>query len=144
MTGGSLDPVLETLKTIVMAGKHLEITLLIIPTLNDSPDEFSRMTDWILNELGPGIPLHLSRYFPAYKLTLPPTSMTTLNQFASMACEKLNYVFTGNVSNDDYSSTFCPRCKAELIRRNHYDVTIMELTREGKCSNCGAVIPIRI
>jgi pyruvate formate lyase activating enzyme len=49
MTGGSLDPVLETLKTVVMAGKHLEITLLIIPTLNDSPDEFSRMTDWILN-----------------------------------------------------------------------------------------------
>lgn len=142
MTGGSLDPVLGTLKAIVKAGKHLEITLLVIPSLNDSAEEFSRMTDWIRNELGPDIPLHLSRYFPSYKLSLPPTPMTALLQFAGMAREKLNYVYTGNISIGDYSSTFCPRCKAELIRRESYEVTITGLTSKGLCSECGEFIPI--
>jgi len=144
MAGGSLEPVLETLKAIYNAGKHLEITFLVIPGLNDSPAEFEAMTDWIAEELGVDIPLHLSRYFPSFKLSLPPTPVSTLNNFAGTAARKLNYVFTGNVSGNNYTSTFCSRCKAELIHRNGYDIYITGLTGEGKCSRCGTVIPVKI
>lgn len=72
MAGGMLAPVLETLRAIVAGEKHLEITFLVIPTLNDSEEEFLKMIGWISSELGSDIPLHLSRYFPAWKLHLPP------------------------------------------------------------------------
>ncbi len=144
MTGGSLNPVLETLETIAKAGKHLEITLLVIPGLNDSDEEFDRMTGWIADKLGPDVPLHLSRYFPAYMLSLPPTPIRILNRFYASASEKLHYVFTGNVSDGDHSSTFCPDCRTELIHRNRYDITITGLTGEGKCSRCGTGIPVRM
>jgi pyruvate formate lyase activating enzyme len=144
MTGGNLQPVLETLKAIVYAGKHLEITFLVIPALNDSPDEFDAMTDWIAGQLGPDVPLHLSRYFPSYKLSNPPTPVATLNRFAQLASQKLHYVFTGNVSEEEHASSFCPECKAELIHRNRYDVKINGLTDEGKCARCGTAIPVRM
>ncbi len=138
ITGGRLAPVLETLKAVIDAGKHLEITFLVIPTLNDSEEEFREMVDWISLELGPDIPLHLSRYFPAWKLSLPPTPELTLNHFADIAAEKLRYVYTGNVSTDAHSITFCPDCKTRLIMRKRYQVELPGLTEDGKCSHCGA------
>jgi pyruvate formate lyase activating enzyme len=143
-TSGHLEPVLETLKTIAGAGKHLEITHLVITGLNDSTEEFHLLTDWIVRELGQDIPLHLSRYFPAYKLSRQPTSTSVLNHFASLAAEKMHYVFTGNVTNDNFSSTFCPHCRALLIHRQRYDITISGLTSEGKCLKCGTPIPVKM
>jgi len=142
MTGGRLTPILESLKTIRKAGKHLEITFLVIPGLNDSTEEFDRMTGWIFNELGPDVPFHLSRYFPAYRLSVPPTPHQTLNRLATAAAQKLRYVFTGNVSNEDFSSTFCPYCQAELIHRIGYDIRVTGLSAEGTCRGCGAKIPV--
>ncbi len=142
MTGGSLEPVLESLKIIVKAGRHLEITLLVIPAINDSPDEFRLMTDWIYHVLGNEIPFHLSRYFPSYKLSLPPTPVSTILRFAEIAGEKLDYVYTGNMGDSDYSSTYCPHCRSELIHRSYYEVEFTGLTSEGTCSGCGNSIPV--
>lgn len=142
MTGGSLKPVLDSLKTIVKAGRHLEITFLVIPSLNDSPDEFRLMTDWICHELGNEIPLHLSRYFPSYKLFLPPTPPATVLKFAEIAGEKLDYVYAGNMGDNDFSSTYCPHCRSELIHRSYYEVQLTALTPEGTCSKCGTSVPV--
>jgi pyruvate formate lyase activating enzyme len=144
LTGGRLGPVLETLKNIVQAGKHLEITHLVIPGLNDSIEEFNCLTDWIVKELGDDVPLHLSRYFPAFELSLPPTPLSVLLQFAALAAEKLHFVYTGNVGSNDFSSTYCPHCHTLLMKRHGYNVGVTGLTGEGRCTGCGAVIPVRM
>lgn len=93
---GRLKPVLDVIK---MAAKkcHIELTNLIIPTLNDSEVIIRKMVDWIYENLGPEVPLHLSRYFPCYKLSLPPTPVETLKKAEKIAKEKLKYVYVGNV-----------------------------------------------
>jgi pyruvate formate lyase activating enzyme len=144
LTGGNLEPVLETLKNIMQAGKHLEITHLVIPGLNDSMEEFHFLTDWIVKELGVDIPLHLSAYHPAFRLSQPPTPLSVLQQFAAGASEKLHFVFTGNVSNNEFSATFCPHCHGSLIKRYGYNILITGLTGEGRCNSCGTLIPVRM
>ncbi len=93
---GALKPILDVIK---MSAKscHIELTNLIIPTLNDSDSTIKKMVDWIYDNLGSGIPLHLSRYFPCYKMSLPPTPMETLKKAERIAKEKLKYVYVGNV-----------------------------------------------
>lgn len=141
VTGGSLAPVLQTLKTIVKAGKHLEITHLVIPGLNDDPAELTELVAWMANELGKGIPLHLSRYFPAYHLDQPPTPLETLSHFATLAKERLDFVYSGNVGSSEFSDTWCPECHNRLIVREGYQTLVTGLTPEGRCSKCGANIP---
>jgi pyruvate formate lyase activating enzyme len=143
-TGGRLEPVLETIKNIVKGGKHLEITHLIIPGLNDSESEFLCLTNWIAEELGADVPLHLSRYFPAWKLAQMPTPLETLTLFAGIAKRKLNYVYTGNVGTNEYLSTRCPDCDALLIHRQGYHTCVSGLNRDGKCDQCGLTIPVRM
>ncbi len=93
---GRLKPVLEVIKRSARAC-HIELTNLIIPTLNDSEDELRKMVDWIYDNLGPDVPLHFSRYFPCYKMTLPPTPVETLKMAERIAKTKLKYVYLGNV-----------------------------------------------
>jgi len=75
--GGKIHPVLETIKTVSKIA-HLELTTLVIPTLNDSTDDFIKLRDWIADEVGENVPVHLSRYYPMYKLSIPPTPVETL------------------------------------------------------------------
>lgn len=93
---GRLKPVLDVIK---LSSKkcHIELTNLIIPTLNDSEAIIRKMVDWICDNLGPDVPLHLSRYFPCYKTTLPPTPIETLKKAEKIAREKLKYVYVGNI-----------------------------------------------
>ncbi|MDP3791217.1 MAG: AmmeMemoRadiSam system radical SAM enzyme [Candidatus Omnitrophota bacterium] len=93
---GSLGPVLEVIKTAAKKC-HIELTNLIIPTLNDSEVMIRGMVDWIYKNLGAGVPLHFSRYFPCYKATLPPTPIETLKMAEQIAKEKLKYVYVGNI-----------------------------------------------
>jgi pyruvate formate lyase activating enzyme len=136
-TKGKLEPVLETLKIIAAHGNHLEITNLVIPGLNDDDKKFEKMVKWIAGELGPHIPLHLSRYFPQYKLDLPPTPIEKLNQFYSMAKHHLQHVYLGNVNDGRHASTHCPNCHALLIERNHYLTKIAQSGFKGTCTACG-------
>ena len=96
MCKGKLQPVLEVIKR-AHRDCHIELTTLIIPTLNDSDEEIKREVDWIHDNLGPETPLHFSRYFPCYKMNIPPTSIKTLERAAEIALRRLKYVYLGNV-----------------------------------------------
>ncbi|MDD5436211.1 MAG: AmmeMemoRadiSam system radical SAM enzyme [Candidatus Omnitrophica bacterium] len=93
---GSLKPVLDVIKR-AHKSCHIELTNLIIPTLNDSEETIRKMVDWIYENLGPEVPLHFSRYFPCYTLSLPATPVETLEKAKRIAKSKLKYVYLGNV-----------------------------------------------
>ncbi len=137
ITKGNLDPVLSTLKTIGRSSAHLEITNLVVPGLNDDEHLFREMIAWIYGELGKDVPLHLSRYFPRYKLDHPATSSATLENFYLIAKEKLDFVYTGNMAGGNRSDTFCPRCQAILISRDGYQIRLYSLSESGECTKCG-------
>ncbi len=93
---GKLKPVLDVIKRSAESC-HIELTNLIIPTLNDSEDSITRLVDWIFENVGPDVPLHFSRYFPCYKMNLPMTPVATLNKATEIARKKLKYVYMGNI-----------------------------------------------
>jgi pyruvate formate lyase activating enzyme len=139
-TGSGLEPVLTTIKKVVMAGLHVELTHLVVTGINDDTDQFRAMTDWIANECGKNTVLHISRYFPRYKMDNPPTSAAKLTEFAEIASEKLNYVYLGNLASDRFNNTLCPECHAEIITRNGDTSKITGSISQGKCSNCNTKI----
>ncbi|MGI6066909.1 MAG: AmmeMemoRadiSam system radical SAM enzyme [Bacillota bacterium] len=94
---GEFTPVLRAAKQAYQAGKHLEITTLLIPGLNDSVEELTQLTSWIADQLGPEVPLHFSRYFPNYQMDLQPTPIETLHLAKDIAAIELKYVYLGNV-----------------------------------------------
>jgi pyruvate formate lyase activating enzyme len=136
MTGGSLKPVLDSLKTIRKNGKHLELTNLIIPCKNDDPEQFAEMVNWISNELGPDTVLHISRYFPAYKQSIQATPEQLLLELYEIARSKLHFVYLGNLKNKASQNTYCNVCKQLLITRSAYQTEVLALTPEGKCTKC--------
>lgn len=135
LCGGSVKPVLETARTMAKS-IHLEVTNLIIPGENDSSDCVEKLASWVSGELGGHIPVHLSAYFPCYKLNAPPTSMEDLEAAAGIFREKCRYVYLGNVASS--SPTSCSRCGKVLVERHGYSVKIRALDGNGTCSACGA------
>lgn len=137
-----LKPVLESLEIVRKAGIHLEIVNLVIPTLNDNPDEVKKMCAWIASTLGKDVPLHINRFHPTYQLTnLQPTPVKTLERCYDIAkSEGLEYVYIGNCPGHRANSTYCPRCGAMVIERRHFDAKKKNLV-EGKCGSCGHAIP---
>jgi pyruvate formate lyase activating enzyme len=136
---GRRDPVLRTVETAVKAC-HVEITCLLIPSLNDQPGEQEALAGW-LGGLDQDIPLHYSRYFPQYKLDLPPTGEDVMLQNLEIARRHLRYVYLGNVGLPGTSDTRCPHCDNLLISRSGYQVIITGL-RQNVCGNCGNRISI--
>ena len=143
-TKGKLGPVLNVLKIIAASPAHLEITNLIIPGLNDDEAGFEEMSKWIATELGRNVPLHLSRYFPQYKLNLPPTPVDKLESLYNIAKKHLFHVYLGNVNYEDHSSTTCPNCGEILISRKWHKTSTQNLAKNGSCFNCGATENISV
>jgi pyruvate formate lyase activating enzyme len=142
LTHSHLQPVLESLKQIKASGRHLEITNLVITNQNDNPAEFSAMIDWIADELGKETVLHISRYYPTYRLNDPATSEKTLFDFYEIASRKLDHVFLGNLRSNRGQDTTCPQCKTVVILRSGYSTRIVGLNEQGHCRKCGNhVIP---
>lgn len=141
-SSAQLEPVLRTLKIIKEEGKWLEIVNLVIPTINDSPEEIRRMCEWIKVNLGRDTPLHFSRFSPAYRMThLPPTPIKTLEEAHKIAKEVgLEYTTIGNVPGHKYNSTCCPKCGKRLIHRIHFTVLSNNI-KDGRCKFCGHKIP---
>jgi pyruvate formate lyase activating enzyme len=137
MTGSNLQPVLNTLKTIQKSGKHLEVTNLVITGTNDDEGDFSRMVDWLRTELGVNTVLHISRYFPTYKMDKNPTPEETLYKFYKIAKVRLNYVYLGNLRTENGAHTSCPKCGHMLIMRTGYHTGITGLDEWGRCGLCG-------
>jgi pyruvate formate lyase activating enzyme len=143
-TGSALNPVLDSIRIIAGSGRHLEITTLIIPGLNDSVEEMKREARWIAENAGPGVPLHLSRYFPMYKRGDPATPPETIIKLRETALEYLDFVYTGNMTvTDGGSDTYCPSCLKKVISRSGYNIRIIGLTDDGDCSDCGRKIASR-
>ena len=136
--GGHLQPVLDTLGWLIHKSQTwVEITNLIIPGANDSPEDIRRMCEWIANELGPDVPLHFSAFHPDFKLTdrrtTPPAALQAAYDIAHNA--GLRYVYTGNVFDPEHQHTYCSGCGRAVIRRDGYTVVAFELYA-GRCTHC--------
>lgn len=139
-SGAKLEPVKKTLQLLAKHHKHVEITNLVIPTLNDDEKEFTEMVNWIAKELGESTVLHLSRYHPMYKLSIKSTNSELLENFYKIAAEKLNYVFVGNIHIKDYQDTRCAKCGKTIIRRTGYFIENSGISQSGNCIYCGEAI----
>jgi pyruvate formate lyase activating enzyme len=135
-----LAAVLETLRYL----KHetemwFEITTLLIPGENDSDDELKRMTGWVVENLGPHIPMHFTAFHPDWKmLDHPPTPPATLTRARRIAQEAgIHHAYTGNVHDGDGGSTYCHGCGTLLIERDWYVLGSWNLTADGHCTACG-------
>jgi len=137
LTGAEIEPVKNSLKQIAKAGKHLEITTLIIPGRNDSDEEMEAESKWISEELGEETPLHLSRYFPMYKSKDPATPPETLDNLYETARRHLKYVYIGNTASNAGQETACSKCGTRVTERSGYNTRLMNLDGSGKCSACG-------
>ena len=138
----SMTPVLNTLKLIKQEGKWLEIVNLLVPTLNDDMKLIQEMCVWIRENLGPEVPVHFTRFFPAYKMKhLPPTPVKTLEKARKTAiAEGIKFVYIGNVPGHKYNSTFCPECGKKIISRIHFSVRSVKL-KNGRCKYCNYPVP---
>lgn len=138
LCGARLQPVLDTLKLMKKLGIWVEVTTLIIPSLNDSPDELGKIAKFIVNELGEETPWHISRFYPSYNLKdKPPTPIDTIHKAREIGLnEGLKYVYEGNVPDSKGESTYCPNCKNLVIKRWGYQITKKD-TKDGICQNCG-------
>jgi len=143
LTGAHLQPVLDTLVYLKRETKvWTEITTLLIPGHNDSDAELSAMSQWIMRELGPDVPLHFSAFHPDWKMMdVPPTPASTLTRARDIALKAgLHYVYTGNVHDTTGGTTFCPSCHDPLIVRDWYRIDRYDLTPDGHCPHCGSAI----
>jgi pyruvate formate lyase activating enzyme len=130
---GDLKPVLDTVER-ANQHCHVELTTLLIPGLNDSEEEIEKLVNWIAG-VNPNIPLHLSRYFPNYRMDLPPTPVETMEKAFNLAKERLKFVYLGNLAGTEAVNTYCPKCKQILVERHGYQVEAVGLAG-GKCANC--------
>jgi pyruvate formate lyase activating enzyme len=141
-TESHLRPVKRTLKQIVEAGKHLEITFLVIPSWNDDERHLKEMVKWIQGELGQNTIFHISRYFPAHKARMPKTSLSLIYRFYQIAQQYLNYVYLGNVTGSESQNTICGNCGRVVISRYSYFVQRNGIDQQGRCAHCGNQIVI--
>ena len=140
ITGSHLQPVLDTLRYL----KHetpvwFEITTLLIPGYNDSEQELNAMTQWVVEQLGPDVPMHFTAFHPAWKmLDVPPTPPETLTRARRIALDNgVRYAYTGNVWDELGGSTYCHQCGQKLIGRDGYHLSAWQLSDDGKCRSCG-------
>lgn len=142
VVAGQLRPVLDSLIKLRKLGKWTEIVYLVVPTLNDSDQEFRGLASWVKTNLGAEVPLHFSQYHPEYLLrNLPVTPVATLERAKAIAdAEGLNYVYIGNIPGHPGENTYCPQCKRLLVERSGFAIRRM-LIRNGACAFCMRAIP---
>ena len=137
--GGQLAPVMRTIRLAHEFGTHIELTNLVVPTLNDRPEDILEIVQWVAS-ISRDIPLHFTRYFPQYKMDIEPTEVPTLIAAQKMGMKQLNYVYIGNVpSESGGSDTMCPSCGNLVIKRKWPDIGLANL-KDGKCGHCGEKI----
>ena len=141
---GELAPVLDTLEYIHRETRvWLEITTLLIPGLNDSDGELDQLTRWVVDHLGPDVPVHFSAFHPDWRmLDRPPTPHATLSRAREIARRNgLHYAYTGNVHDQEGDTTWCQACGAGVIVRDWHRLLEWHLTEGGRCLRCGVACP---
>jgi pyruvate formate lyase activating enzyme len=139
-----LEPVLDTLCYLArQSSTWLEVTTLLIPTLNDSEAEIELLSKWLVRNLGMETPVHFSAFYPAYQLTaFPPTPVQTLFRAREIALSAgLRFVYTGNIDDPAGQTTYCPQCRQAVISRNRYRIDEYHIDAESCCRFCGQTIP---
>lgn len=144
--GAQLEAVKDTLRYL----RHetsvwFELTTLLIPGLNDSDGELDAMSRWVVDELGPDVPMHFTAFHPDFKLVdRPPTPPETLSRARRIALANgVRFAYTGNVHDAEGSSTYCPGCGATVVERDWYAIGEYRLTDDGACAHCGTRLPGR-
>jgi pyruvate formate lyase activating enzyme len=140
LCSGHLQPVLETLEYLAHeTDVWVELTTLLIPGENDSESELEEMTQWVVERLGPEVPMHFTAFHPDFKmLDHPPTPPATLARARAIAMKNgVRYAYTGNVHDETGESTYCHHCGQKLIGRDWYLLSDWNLTADGRCSKCG-------
>jgi pyruvate formate lyase activating enzyme len=132
-----LEPVLRSIKHVSKRGIHLEIVNLVVPTLNDSTEMLTELAKWVVNEVGPDVPVHFTRFHPDYQmLNLPPTPVATLEKAYDIArLAGIRYPFVGNVPGHKGNHTYCPECGKAVITRTGFFVSRLDL-EDGRCGYC--------
>ena len=137
---GELQPVLETLEYL----KHettvwFELTTLVIPGWNDGEAELNQMTQWVVEHLGPDVPMHFTAFHPDWRmLDVPPTPGRTLTRAREIAIRNgVRYAYTGHVHDWEGGTTFCHGCGKAVIARDWYVLRGWGLTDDGRCADCG-------
>ena len=142
LTSSRLAPVQDTLQWLVHESNvWLEVTNLIIPGQNDSDEHLKRMSAWLVETLGPDVPLHFTAFHPDFRMKdvphTPPATLARAHEIAKLA--GLNYVYTGNVSDRTRQSTYCPGCGKVLVGRDGYRLSVYGLEQD-RCRGCGRAI----
>ncbi|MBD3249476.1 AmmeMemoRadiSam system radical SAM enzyme [Candidatus Woesearchaeota archaeon] len=137
IAGGWLEPVLSSLKLLKKEKVWIEITNMIIPGYNDDMEMIKRMCRWIKKELGEGVPMHFSRFFPNYlmKDVLPTEEKTLLKAAETAKKEGLDNVYIGNIEIEGWENTYCTKCRKVVVKRRFFQVVSNKL-KDGKC-RCG-------
>jgi len=144
LAAGHLEPVLDTLRYVCNdTNVWVELTTLVIPGWNDSSREIHEMTRWVVENLGPDVPMHFTAFHPDWKLRdRPPTPTDTLTRARDIAQGNgVRFAYTGNVHDKGGGSTYCPECGTLLIGREWYVLSEWKLTPGGRCASCGARLP---
>ncbi len=141
-TRSKFQPVLDACIQARKCNMHLELTYLIIPTLNDSSEEIQQYVQWVKDHLGTETPLHFSRFYPHHRMShLPPTPVETV--FQAVKCAQnlgFPYVYAGNIYPNPYNNTLCPKCSKVLVNREGYSVKSL-MSTAGVCPFCKAQVP---
>ncbi|RRQ20876.1 AmmeMemoRadiSam system radical SAM enzyme [Thiohalobacter thiocyanaticus] len=143
ITGGHLQPVLDTLLYLKQeTDVWFELTTLLIPEHNDSDQELDEMTRWVVENLGPEVPMHFTAFHPDWKMQdVPSTPQATLSRARRIAMNNgVRYAYTGNVHDREGESTYCHSCSNRLIGRDWYVLSDWNITPEGKCNKCGTKV----
>ena len=135
------EGVMDSLRYMKELGIWLEVTTLLIPSLNDDPDEVREMARFIRNELGKETPWHVSRFYPQYReQTLPPTEVEAIRAVRRIGLDEgLEYVYSGNIPYDEGEKTYCPACSHVLIDRTGYRIAGYAV-KEGTCPQCSHTV----
>lgn len=136
---GEIHPVLQTVESAARHC-HVEITTLLVTGLNDSEQEIKELVDWLAG-VDTEIPLHLSRYFPNYRMDLPPTPVAVMERAREIAAERLSYVYLGNIPGSEGSNTYCPQCGELLVNRTGYHA-VNEGLNGTNCCRCSREIRV--
>ena len=140
-----LAPVMSTCERAKALGLHLELTYLVIPTLNDDTKEIEAFCQWVIDALGQQTPVHFSRFHPDYKMkdiqATTPAALFKCRQLAKAA--GLQFVYLGNIAHGEYDNTYCSHCGALLIERYGFSANVRAFS-QGKCNHCHTSLPIRV
>lgn len=136
---GRLEPILAAIRQFHAAGVHVEITNLVIPGHNDQPEQLQALVDFVA-DLDRHIPLHFSAYHPAWRLEAPATPLNTLQKARELACQKLDWVYLGNVPLSEGQDSMCPHCGQVVVCRSGYQ-TENRLQPGAVCPGCSRSLP---